>query len=224
MLVLIFDTETTGLPLTRTLNKDLLDKWPYIVQLSYILYDTEKCKKIGEKDWIIQLPPEIEINAETTEIHGITTDISRNQGISIQIALDEFIRDWKFADLIVAHNMTFDLNMLQVELLRLSNNNIVTYNPFYDNLQKANNLYCTMQESIELCNIIKTYKNGHTYVKFPKLSELHEKLFLTTPSNLHNALNDVIVCLRCFYKLKFDKDILELDEDMKEVASTLNMV
>lgn len=50
-----------------------------------------------------------------------------------------------------------------------------------------------------------TYKsNGYpkTYKKFPKLSELHEHLFGYIPENLHNSLIDVLVCLRCFLKLR----------------------
>lgn len=230
MIILIYDTETTGLPpkmKTKTLHltTDLLDIWPYIVQLSYILYDTEKCKKICENDWIIQLSQDIEIPVEASNIHGITTEISHNQGVNIQIALDEFIRDWKKADLVVAHNMSFDLDMIKTELVRVCNNkrNKIKFNSYYELVQNADNLYCTMQESIELCNLVTIDKYGRPYIKFPRLSELHETLFLTKPSNLHNAVNDVIVCLRCFYKLKFDKDILDYDDNLKQLAYTLNM-
>ena len=204
MFVLIFDTETTGLPpkiktkpLDLNSTNDLLDTWPYIVQLSYIVYNTELCKIVCQKDWIIQLPPEIEIPLEASKIHGITTEISRNQGINIPIALDSFMRDWEIADLIVAHNMSFDLNMIKTELVRVCNKkrNKIKFNSYYELVQNADKLYCTMQESIELCNLETVDKYGRNYVKFPKLSELHEKLFLTSPSNLHNAFNDVIVCV-----------------------------
>jgi DNA polymerase III epsilon subunit-like protein len=40
------------------------------------------------------------------------------------------------------------------------------------------------------------------YKKFPKLSELHNHLFGYVPENLHNALIDTIVCLRCFLKIR----------------------
>jgi glycosyltransferase involved in cell wall biosynthesis len=46
------------------------------------------------------------------------------------------------------------------------------------------------------------------YKKFPKLVELYQKIFGVTPKNLHNSLNDVIVCLRCFIKLKYEIFIL----------------
>jgi hypothetical protein len=39
MKVLVFDTETSGLPSER--NSSILDtvKWPYILQLSFMVYD-----------------------------------------------------------------------------------------------------------------------------------------------------------------------------------------
>ena len=37
--ILIFDTETTGLPEKYASIRDY-EKWPYIIQLSYIIYDT----------------------------------------------------------------------------------------------------------------------------------------------------------------------------------------
>ena len=59
MKVLIFDTETTGLPLER--NPSIYDSsmWPYIVQLSYILYDTSAKKALVAHDWIIKVPSDV---------------------------------------------------------------------------------------------------------------------------------------------------------------------
>ena len=45
MKVLIFDTETSGLPprLKKGQNiKDYLEVWPYLMQLTYIIYDLDK--------------------------------------------------------------------------------------------------------------------------------------------------------------------------------------
>jgi len=40
------------------------------------------------------------------------------------------------------------------------------------------------------------------FKKSPKLSETHNYLFGFVPENLHNAMMDVLVCLRCFLKLR----------------------
>lgn len=46
--------------------------------------------------------------------------------------------------------------------------------------------------------------------KFPRLSELYKVLFETDPpSDLHNSMIDVLVCLRCFLKARGAKEIAE---------------
>jgi hypothetical protein len=82
-------------------------------------------------------------------------------------------------------------------------------------------LYCTMQKSIELCNLKMKTKYGKEYVKFPKLSELHMKLFNSSPRNLHNSLNDVLICLRCYYMLEYKVDIIEIDNEIKSLLIDL---
>ena len=44
MKVLVFDTETTGLPTERNASIMDLEKWPHILQLSYVVYDTDEKK------------------------------------------------------------------------------------------------------------------------------------------------------------------------------------
>jgi len=83
------------------------------------------------------------------------------------------------------------------------------------------NIYCTMQESIDLCNIIAHNSRG-PYVKYPKLVELYVKLFGMLPKeSLHNSLNDVIVTLRCFLKLRYDKEenMDEIKQQMKRIET-----
>ena len=49
--VLVFDTETTGLPPSKWLNKRELEQWPYMIQLAFIIYDTSNINsdyKIGD--------------------------------------------------------------------------------------------------------------------------------------------------------------------------------
>ena len=50
MLITVFDSETTGLSTSQILNPEF---WPYIVQFSYIVYDTKKMKIVEIKDSII---------------------------------------------------------------------------------------------------------------------------------------------------------------------------
>ena len=221
MKIIVFDTETTGLPKTKIISADTLHLWPYIVQFSYIIYDTELNTLIKIKDCIINIPDFITISEDNTKIHGITNDITFSKGINIVDVLNEFFIDFRNVDYIVGHNISFDLNMIIAELNRviINSNDIKEFSEFQKHLiiiNTSKNIYCTMKESIDLCAIKTKDKFGRLYNKFPKLIELYQKLFNLRPNNLHNSLNDVIVCLRCFMKLKYDKDIVEYSEDVKK--------
>ena len=214
MKLIIFDTETTGLPKTKNINIDYLYLWPYIVQFSYIIYDTEINKILKIKDSIIEIPETIIISKENSDIHGITNEISKEKGQDIKLIISDFIEDCNNSDLLIAHNMEFDINVLKVEILRHQLNKS---EHDLNNIKK----YCTMKTTITFCNIKKINKNGIEFIKFPKLSELHKKLFNTIPKNLHNSLNDVIVCLRCYYMLTQQKDLLEINDKVKDLFECL---
>ena len=82
-------------------------------------------------------------------------------------------------------------------------------------------LYCTMKNTITLCNIQMITKTGRSFAKFPKLVELHQKLFDVVPKKMHNSLNDVVVCLRCYYQLEFGADICIINSKIQKKMSEL---
>ena len=223
MRVLIFDTETTGLPKSKILDGGNLHLWPYVVQFSYVILDTISNEIIKVKDNIVKIPSNIIIPEESFKIHGITSEMTQHTGVSIELIMDEFFADILNIELMVAHNLNFDLNMIKCELLRLikDNDNMTKYNSYFYEIINCKKLYCTMQESIDICNIEAKFKNGNKYIKFPKLVELYEKLFKITPAKLHNSLNDVAVCIRCFMKLKYDVDIIEQNNGITKLISSL---
>lgn len=214
MRFLIFDTETTGLPETKIINPYTLHQWPSIVQFSYIIYNLSSNEIIEAKDYIIKVPENVLISEESVKIHGITNKISAEKGIPINTVLNEFYEDLINVDMIIGHNINFDINMIKVELLRNIYNN---ENDYQLSLNKKNlhfinnykNIFCTLKESINFCAIKALDKYGREYFKYPKLTELHKKLFDSEPSNLHNSFNDVLVTLRCFVKLRYGNDLLD---------------
>ena len=109
---MVFDTETTGLPkyMKHTPNQNNLDNWPHIVQLSYIIYDTDTDSVLNITDHIIRVPEGVQITEENAAIHGITQEISR-QGIPLNVAIDEFMVDFDKVDLIV--NLLFRIQVFQ---------------------------------------------------------------------------------------------------------------
>ena len=44
---IVFDTETTGLPLNKNSSIYNTHEWPHIIQLSYIVYDEDNHKVIA---------------------------------------------------------------------------------------------------------------------------------------------------------------------------------
>jgi len=51
---------------------------------------------------------------------------------------------------------------------------------------------------------------SNTRKKFPRLNELYGKLFdVAPPNDLHNSIIDVLVCLRCFLKVRGAKEMTE---------------
>jgi len=214
MRVLIFDTETTGLIPKKKINQDMLHLCPHIVQFSYLIFNTETNMIEKMNDSIVKVPNGIIIPEDSVKIHGITNEISQT-GKPIQLILENFFKELKTVDMVVGHNISFDIDMVLIETMRF-----ISQDNSFQLLYKFKNIYCTMNESIHLCNIVKINKSGNPYVKFPKLSELHEKLFGTVPNNLHNSMNDVLVTLRCFMKIKLDTDLLETCNHYKEISQS----
>ena len=202
MKILVVDTETTGLPLKRDASVLQTSLWPSVVQLSFILYDTEQNKSLTCQDHIIKIPDSVTMSKESEKIHGITRSMMLRKGIDIAEALDYFDKAMQDADTVVAHNLSFDKCVLMVEAKRLNRPQ------YFTNNGRGIKEYCTMKNTRKDCNILATRKDGTTFVKSPKLVELHEYLFNTTPNNLHNAMADILVCLRCYMKKVHDKDIL----------------
>ena len=217
MLVTIFDTETTGLPGSKILSNETLGLWPHVVQFSYIVYDTDENKMIAVRDFIVKLPPGITISAESTNIHGITFQMTEEKGVEITSILAEFMEWCEKSELIVGHNVEFDYNMVCAEFMRLTcvpddeYPGTVLYKYIYaDYLEKFKHFQkflCTMKTTVDVCQIKAVSRYGKEYNKFPSLLELHRYLFGSEPKNLHNSLVDVMVCFRCFYMIKFGVDL-----------------
>jgi DNA polymerase III epsilon subunit-like protein len=234
MRVLVFDVETSGLPPKQCKNVTLTNvmDWPYIVQFSYIIFDTETSNIQKISDNIIKVPEWVTISEESIELHGITKEKSINKGKDMQEMLVQFTFDIKGVSHVVGHNISFDMNMVKASFYRLlnsemntensTNNSIIVsvFNKFAEFTTKIT-FACTMRENISRCNIRRVGKDGSTYKKFPTLNELHKNLFDIEPKNLHNSLYDVIICMRCYYKVHFDKDLCEssdvINNYMKEI-------
>ena len=204
MKVIVFDTETTGLPVDYNALITDSAKWPHVIQLSYIVYDTDTKEILDFTDRIVKLDPAVVISPESIAVHKITAERSQEEGKPIGAVLAEFIYALQDVDLVVGHNVSFDKRMLRVECYR----NGIHAEPFINSSRILLPEYCTMRETTARCQLpTQNSKTGQTYFKWPKLSELHTHLFGAPPRGTHNAIADVMICLRCFVSVKYDYDI-----------------
>ena len=68
------------------------------------------------------------------------------------------------------------------------------------------------------------FPHGKKYIKYPKLIELHKHYFNEEVNGLHNALTDVLVCFRCYYKMEHDIDIFNLLKDNLEIQKAFPII
>jgi len=183
--LLFFDTETTGLPRNYKAPVSDLNNWPRLVQIAWLVTDIEG-NELGGKNYIVK-PNGFSIPKEASRVHGITTEIALKKGEEIAPVLESFLDDLEEASVAIAHNITFDEKIAGSELLRSG----------YPNLLDSKRRFCTMRSSTSFCAIPGYYGN-----KWPKLQELHVKLFGEDFDGAHDALADVKACARCFFKLR----------------------
>lgn len=218
--VLVFDVETSGLlpkKNQQALSRQLtINDYPHIIQFSFILYDVNTNNIVSCYDSLINIPEHVIIPEIVSELTGIQSYMCHYKGDSIVNALIEFEQAYKQCKCIVAHNMDFDMEMIFVEIernrLEISQRASQCFTLFQPVYERINNIerYCTMRKGTNMCNIITPGLDGKPpRKKWPKLSELYSFLFNGEKAEgLHNSLIDVMVCLKCFLKMKgYDMNI-----------------
>ncbi len=191
-LYLFFDTETTGLP--KDFNLDFYEKadnWPHMVQLSWIMTDSEG-QVLSTNNFIIK-PNGFLIPTKATALHGISNDYATKHGIELGMVLAKFMSDIDMVDEVFAHNIAFDMNVVCSELYGMKKRTM--YKELWGKKKR-----CTMQESTEFCALEGRSDLGG--YKYPKLQELYTKLFGDEFENAHNALADVTATAKCYFQLK----------------------
>ena len=182
---LFFDTETTGLPNNYNAPTYFVNNWPRLVQLSWITTD-EDCNILSKNDHIIY-PDGFIIPEEASQLHGITTKIALDKGEPLEVVIDKFMEDFNASKIIVGHNISFDKKIIGAELIRLGKKDVMN----------SKESFCTMESSTDYCKI-----PGYRGYKWPKLQELHKKLFGYEFEDAHNSMCDINATLKCFKEMK----------------------
>lgn len=183
---LFFDTETTGIPRDYQASCTDTDNWPRLVQLGWILTDAQG-NTLNEGNRIVR-PEGFIIPTQASDVHGITTERALAEGLEFREVMLEFYQDLYRCTQLVGHNIHFDLKVMGAEYYRLG----------YDyRCMIARPSTCTMQATIEFCNI-----PGHYGPKWPRLQELYVKLFGREFEGAHDAMADIRATRECFFELQ----------------------
>ncbi len=188
--ILYFDSETSGLPPKGSNYKTDYMRFPRIVQLSWNFNSITQDYIVKPTDFKSKNP--YGIPAESTAIHGITTEKAMASGKCISDVLDRFLFCANEADIIVAFNIYFDTSVIKANVLRTYPGNIEMFNKALDKSKRLD----IMMRTIKFCGL----KNKNGGSKFPKQTELYRILF-NEDYNSHNAKDDIIALKRCHEEL-----------------------
>lgn len=196
---LVFDTETTGradfnLPPSHPSQPDL-------VQLGMLLVDTKTWETRSQVSMLVRTRPGVTIERGAEDTHGISLEDCRRYGVDPDIAVRMFLELYERADVVVAHNLSFDAAVMEAALGRtraLMNGRSENYFDTMisigrpgDNKQRV----CTMKASTDLLKLPSRFGSGY---KWPSLAEAHRYVAEEELEGGHDALVDAKACLGIF--------------------------
>jgi DNA polymerase III subunit epsilon len=187
---LFFDTETTGLVSDR--YEPTHPRQPMPMQLGMKI-DAANRNEMMACNTLIR-PEGWSIEAKASEITGITDEMATDYGTHLITACELFLDMVENADVIVAHNINFDITVMRRAVFVYCQETGQEYkDPF-----EGKTLICTMLASL---NLVKATPKRNGQWKWPKLSEAIKFFFNEELEGAHDALVDVRACARVYYEL-----------------------
>lgn len=203
MKALVYDSETTGLPIWSAPSAD--SRQPHIVQIAALLVDLDTWRTLAGIDLIISPssyePRPYVIPDDVAAIHGITTEHAEAVGVPAHTALAAFFSLWRRADVRVAHNESFDARMFRIACHR--HGDLVNI-PHPDTWQ-AGLAECTQRLATPILHLPPTVKMVQAGFNKPKSANLREAYQHFTGAPLpdaHSAMGDVLGCLAVYKAIK----------------------
>ena len=185
---MFFDVETTGLPNNHNAPYTDVRNWPRIVSICWVV---DSGGTTMDEFYSIVRPEGFVIPPDSSRIHGITTSQAEAEGVSLESVFAKLNSALSSLNMrrLVAHNMSFDKNVLLCELHRKNH-------PLIPSVRSICTV-CTKESSTDYCAIPGRYGRH----KWPTLEELYRKLFGSSPEGQHNAKFDVAATRNCYYEL-----------------------
>ena len=145
-MIIVFDTETTGLRPGR------------IIQLSYIIASSTDVKG---KSFFFYTPY---IEPSAVKVHGITPEklATLSGGHTFSEYLEEIDDDFRRADLTVAHNFAFDYKFMSAEF------------SYFDRIFHYKESFDTMKKFTPLVKLPRIGGAGYKYPKLTELTEFFD--------------------------------------------------
>lgn len=177
MIALVFDTETSGLIGNHILAHE---KQPEIIDFYGCMVDLTTGEILSEIDQLFK--PKKQITQEITKITGLVNDDLKDAKTFAECAAD--IRAIiESAPAVIAHNLSFDMEMLDLEYERIGHEPLRWPQP------KALRQICTVERTIH----IRGYRMG--------LQVMYDFLFGENFKEAHRAKPDAMATLRCACEL-----------------------
>jgi len=200
--VLMFDTETNGLPKNKHAPYTMPEFWPAILQLSWAIYGVVEVAGMrslrleSRKDLGLALDPAIPWDAGAAAVHGIREEDARTGGAPVLRALTEFSEALRSVDVIVAHNLAFDKAVIRAAGYRVGLRDLWP-SPSQD--------FCSMMATRKLVNLPPHPNDPQMRPKSPRLGELYEFIFGhrydMLGDHFHAAKSDVHCLAQCLQGL-----------------------
>jgi DNA polymerase-3 subunit epsilon len=204
MLILCYDTETTGViygsDYTNPAN-------PFLASIAMILFDTEARRVVSSFNAAI-LPEGWSMPPEAGAVNGLTTEYLCKVGIPAKLAVPTAVGLSLLADLRIAHNVDFDTKIIATALWRYLAAENFSWDAAHDVVKNWLSLptYCTMKESKAIVGATNIKGN----IKAPKLIEAYKHFFGKDLDRAHSANADAVAVLEIYMALQETKKEVRL--------------
>lgn len=176
--LIVFDTETTGLPRSGPVP---LTQQPEIIEFAAVKLNLETLEEIASLDFLLK-PRILPLPQKIIEITSITDAMLKEQS-SFAAKLPALVDFFMGTNLLVAHNLPFDLSLLSFELQRLERQYRFPWPPDH---------FCTVDNT------------RHVKGRRMKMAELYEHYVGGTFPDAHRAMNDVRALVKCLPGIRAD--------------------
>jgi len=168
---------------------------PDLIQLGMILVETADWKPRARTSLLVQLAEGVRIEPAAHEAHGISEEDCARYGVVPVVACSLFNQACLQADVVVAHNLSFDESIMKTALFRLGNK---------PHRLEGRQLVCTKEATTDVLKLPGKY--GY---KWPTLAEAYKHYTGEELVGAHDALVDTEACLVVFQAL-VQEGIVEL--------------